>query len=490
MVFVPVFQTIFGTIPEREVFLTGIRIEGRPEPRQQHHLTVESRQGISLLSLSALELNEHVANCLEENVFLERDERDLRKHPLEAETIAVNVRTEALLDRMQKNHSGVTGGSYGEIRREFPFEKYMTEQQTLESYLKNALAQELRGEEDLAIGEYLIGNIDAAGYLRVDVNEAADRFKVSVGRVERVLAAVQGCAPAGVGARTVEECLLLQLEAAGQAGTLARHLLHDHLPALAAGRITQAAAALAVSPDEVQRVLDSIRRLNPYPGLQFSSDQRQVVCPEAVVEHDGMAYSVRLQEFDLPCLKLNEDYLKMLNEPRLDRETARYLSGQLRTAQGLMTGVEQRRLTIFQVASCIVACQQEFFEKGAEYLKPLTMAQVAVQTGVAESTVSRVVNGKYIQTPQGMVEMRFFFHSRLGSATRETVSSQRVKSLIQNLVAAEDPAHPLSDQAIQNRLAAEGIEISRRTINKYRQNLNIPSRVQRKRYENTGSVAE
>jgi RNA polymerase sigma-54 factor len=453
-----------------------------PEPQQRAHLSVQAQQGIALLSLSALELNEHIANCLEQNVFLEHDERDRRRHPLEAETIAVNVRTEALLDRMSKNHTGITGGSYGEIRREFPFEKYMTEQQTLEAYLREALAQELCDEEDMAIGDYLVGNIDAAGYLRIDIDEVAACLRVSAERVARVLAVLQSCAPAGIGARTVEECLLLQLEDAGRVEELARRVIGEHLADLGAGRIAQVAATLAVQPCEVQQIFDLIRRLDPHPGLQFSCEQRETICPEAVVEHDGTAYVVRMQEFDLPHLKLSEDYLRMLAKPQLNREAARYLSEQLRAAQGLMTGIEQRRLSIFQVASCIVACQQDFFEKGIDYLQPLTMAQVADQTGVAESTVSRVVNGKYIQTPQGLLEMRSFFHSGLASRAQGTVSSQTVKRRIQSLVAAEDPTHPLSDQGIQDRLAAEGIRVSRRTINKYRQSLNIPAGPQRRRY--------
>jgi RNA polymerase sigma-54 factor len=447
------------------------------------HLTVELRQGIGLLSLSALELNEYLANSLEENVFLEHDERAACKYPLESETIRMNVRTETLLDRMRGNNVGIAGGRYGEIRREFSFEKYMTEQQTLGACLGDLLAQELREDVDLAIGDYLIGNIDAAGYLRIGLDETAAYFGVSLERVEQVLHVLQACAPEGIGARNAEECLLLQLEAAGKVDDLTRCIIREHLPDLAAGRIVQTAAVLNVSPKDVQKVFDLIRCCDPRPGLQFSSDYRQAICPEAIVEHNGVRWIIRMQDFDLPQIRLSDEYLRMLDDPQIDKQTALYLSGQLRAAQGLMSGIEQRKSAIFQIASCIVAQQQEFFEKGINYLQPLTMAQVAARAGISESTVSRVVNGKYIQTPQGVLEMRYFFHSGFDSSTREDISSQTVKNRIQNLIAGEDPTCPLSDQDIQSRLVAEDIEVSRRTVNKYRKSLNIPSRVQRRRHD-------
>jgi RNA polymerase sigma-54 factor len=456
------------------------------EPQVRLRLSVEARQGIGLLALSVLELNEHIANSLEENVFLEHDERDLRRHPLDPDAIEMNVRTESLLARMQRSNVGIAGGSYGEIRREFPFEKYMTEQQTLEAHLGGLLAQELRNGLDRTIGEYLIGNIDAAGYLRIGLDEVAAQFEVSGGRVEQVLHALQACAPAGIGARSVEECLLLQLEAAGQADATTRRIVQEHLQDLAAGHVAQVAARLGVGPGDVQRAFDLIRACDPHPGLQFSDGHRQALCPEAFVERDGAAWVVRMQDFDLPQLRLSEEYLKMIDDPHIDPQAAHYLARQLRAAQGLMTGIEQRKSTIFQVAACIVARQQEFFDKGIEHLQPLTMAQVADQAGVSESTVSRVVNGKYIQTPHGTLEMRSFFHSGVGSTGRgptasEDVSSQAVKHRIQTLIAEEDPTHPLSDQALQDALAACGIELSRRTVNKYRKSLNIPSRAQRRR---------
>jgi RNA polymerase sigma-54 factor len=463
--------------------LTGVHIGVAQEPQVRPHLSAEARQGIELLSLSVLELNEHIANSLEENVFLEHDERDMRKHPLEPDAIKMNIRTESLLARMRGSHAGVAGGSYGEIRREFPFEKYMTEQQTLVTRLGNLLAQELHDSLDMAIGDYLVGNIDTVGYLRIELDEVAARFEVSHARVERVLRVIQACAPAGIGARDVEECLLLQLEAAGQADDLTRRVIKEHLFDLAAGRFVRIAAELGVGAGDIQRTFDLIRGCDPHPGLQFSSGHRQVVCSEAVVERDGAAWVVRMQDFDLPQLKLSEEYLRMLDDPQIDKQTSRYLSKQLRAAQGLMTGIEQRKLTIFQIASCIVARQQEFFDRGIEHLQPLIMAQVAAQVGVSESTVSRVVNGKYLQTPRGTLEMRYFFHSGVDSATREGVSSQTVRRRIQGMIADEDPAHPLSDQELQNQLAVEGIKLSRRTVNKYRTSLNIPSRVQRKRHD-------
>jgi RNA polymerase sigma-54 factor len=454
------------------------------------HLTLEARQRVGLLSLSAIELNECVTNHLQENVFLEHDECDMRKHPLEAETVEMNVRIESLLDRMQRNNVGATDGSYGEIRREFPFEKYLTEPQTLEAYLEDLLAQELRDEADLALGRYLIGNIDAAGYLRVALEEVASRLEVPIERAEHVLQAIQGCTMKGIGARDLEECLLLQLEATGKVDDLTRQTIQVYLPDLAAGRIVQTATALKVEPQDIQRILDLIRSCDPRPGLQFSSGQRQTICPEAVVERNGSVWIVRMQDFDLPQLKLSEEYLKMLDDPQTDQKTARYLSGQLRAAQGLMSGIEQRRMTILQIASCIVARQQGFFDRGIDYLQPLTMAQVATQTGVSESTVSRVVNGKYLQTPQGILEMRYFFHSGLNATAQEGVSSQVVKHRIQNMIAAEDATHPLSDQAIQDGLVGEGIEVSRRTVNKYRVELGIPSRAQRRRHDSSESAQQ
>jgi RNA polymerase sigma-54 factor len=452
------------------------------EQRQQPVLTIETQQGLAVLGMTALELSEYVRGCVEENPFLEETEHRPPKHPLEAERRENHVNTDALLEQTCRLNRSFSGGNYGEINREFYFEKYFTQEMSLTEHLEAQLDVELCEPIDRLIAHYLVGNIDHNGYLRVQTAEVAACLNLSDERVITVLRVVQGCHPTGIAARNLRECLLLQLEASKKAGTLARLILDNHLEDVAAGHIEHIARQQKTTCARVQEVIDAIRDCNPRPGLAFGQLHNNTIWPEATVTQEGTTYVVHMQDFDLPSLKISEQYTRLAKQNNIGSDTAKYLAEQLHAARGLISGIEQRKLTIHTIASCIVELQHEFFAKGIEHLRPLTMAQVAEMAGIHESSVSRVVNGIYLQTPRGLLEMRYFFHSGLARNTGFDVSSKRVKHLLCELVKREDQAHPLSDLELQGLLAEQGITLSRRTVNKYRQSLNIPSHTRRRRF--------
>ena len=329
----------------------------------------------------------------------------------------------------------------------------------------------------------MIGSIDQNGYLTAKLDDVARQLNVDLEEVEKALELIQSFNPPGLGARDLPECLILQLRQYDKDSEIARNIINNHLTDLARGRLNHIAQKVGAPVRKVQEICDLIRTLDPKPGLQFSGDEIKYVTPDVIVEKIEGEYVVIINDFNFPRLIVNNMYESMLKQADAQSQEARkYLEEKIGSAIWLIRSIEQRRMTLYRVSRCIVDLQTEFLDKGVKYLKPMTLRQVAEMINVHESTVSRATTNKYMQTPQGLFELKYFFSTGVECSGEDKVSSKSIKHMLQDIVAREDPQHPISDEAISQQLQEKGIRISRRTVAKYRQELNIPSTSARRRY--------
>jgi RNA polymerase sigma-54 factor len=358
---------------------------------------------------------------------------------------------------------------------------------TLPEHLLAQLLLATAEPEARRVGAWLIGNLDDDGYLRVELADAVSATQSDRATVARVLALLQTFEPAGVGARDLGECLRLQIRALGLEGSLLDTLVAECLPAAQAGAaLPELAQALAkrrqLAPAEVALALRLLQQLDPQPGQRFTSAPAEAIVPDVLVLKVGQDYQVVLNDEGIPRLRISATYRRLLREGQLGEPQAKqYLEDKLRSAVWLIRSLEQRRQTLYKVATSLVKFQREFLDHGLAHLKPLVLKDVAEDIGMHESTVSRVTTNKYLYTEQGLFELKYFFHSGLASYGGETMSSLTVKDRLRKLVAAEDPAQPLTDQQLVERLAAEQVKIARRTVTKYRRELKLPPANRRKR---------
>jgi RNA polymerase sigma-54 factor len=330
-------------------------------------------------------------------------------------------------------------------------------------------------------GSAIIGNLDEDGYLVASIDEIATQNGWSITDVEHALELVQTFDPIGVAARDLQECLLLQLRHLGLAGTPAETLVRDHLRSLNNQRIPELAKQLGLEPEEIKGHLEVIRHLDPKPGARYSPSDSQYVIPDVYIIKTDEGYRAVLNDDGLPQLRISPVYRRLLDKGGdASSETRAYVKDKFRSALWLLKSVDQRQKTIIKVATSIITFQKDFLDHGIEHLRPLVLRDVANDIGMHESTVSRVVNNKYMHTPQGVYEMKFFFHSGISSSFGESVSSVTIKQRIKKIIAAEDARRPLSDSKIMNILQKEGLALARRTIAKYREELKIPTSNQRK----------
>ena len=333
----------------------------------------------------------------------------------------------------------------------------------------------------LAAGVYLIGSLDDRGYLGVDLVEAARDLGVGREVVEAGLAAVQSLDPAGVGARDLRECLLLQLAARGRRGSLAWKMVEEQFENLARRRMDQLRRRLAATPADLQRAVVELRRLSAHPARLAAAAEVDYIYPDLAVEKVENAYEVVLLERSTPRLRISRSCRRWLQEAEADSSVRAYAGARLRSARWLIQALDRRRRTMLRVMRCLVEEQRGFFEKGVSGLSPLTMRVVAARCGLSESTVARVASGKYVQTPRGVLPLKFFFAARLATREGNGMSNRAVRERIRLLVAGEGKEAPLSDERIARTLAEEGVCIARRTVAKYRENLGIePSRLRRR----------
>ncbi len=355
--------------------------------------------------------------------------------------------------------------------------RYMFESLANRSSLQEQLLQQLRLSDwpasEYPAAEAVIGNIDEKGYLRASVDELAVSTNISADQIRAALEVVQGFDPPGVGAGDLRECLMLQLERAGRRDTLEYALVDQHLEALGRRRLPEIARAMGCPVSAVQAAAERIGRLEPFPGREMLDEVQQYVMPEVFVEKVGDEYVVTANEHYLPHLRISNTYKDIMAQTDSSAEVRDYIRERIRAGKFLIKSLHQRQQTILGIAREIVKRQRDFFEQGVGRLKPLTMMTVAEAVGVHETTVSRAVSGKYMQTPRGVFEMKYFFTSGIPMSDGAVVSNASVKDAVAELVRKEDPSSPHSDDQIVKYLSEQGIKIARRTIAKYRAELNI-----------------
>lgn len=468
--------------------------------RQTLKITAELQQAIKLLQLNRLELATLVQQELSENPVLE-----------EVETVNPDqVSLDSVADRAtapdEVGESGVVQEPQGDkdldweqVVREYneagplpasivrrnedlpPFDANLTRKDDLYDHLLWQLRMSRLEPDEMGIGVEIIHNIDNNGYLAVDVPEAlAVELEVPLEKVLYVLSAVQHMDPLGVGARTLEECLLVQAEIAYPDNELVATIIQSHLPDLVGRGIIALARRLGVSLEAVEEARELITNLDPKPGRNFSGDDPQYVSPDVYVRKVGDDFEVVLNEDGLPKLRIGS-YYKSLLDRDINTETKDYLKKKVRGALWFLRSIHQRMNTVRLVAESIVKRQKPFFHHGVSHLRPMVLRQVADEIGMHESTVSRVTSNKYMHTPHGLLPMKFFFNPGIESQSGDDVASEAVKHRIKALISGEDPASPLSDQQLVEILDKEGLTIARRTIAKYRTQLGILSSSKRVR---------
>ncbi len=367
---------------------------------------------------------------------------------------------------------------------DYTYEQYVPSRITLTEHLMFQLQFAPIKPSCRNIGRYIIESLDENGYMTLDAEEIAKEFGVSPDRVKNVLDVIHGLEPIGVGARNLKECLLIQLKYQGNHNPMIEEVINNYLEDIAFNRLNNIAKALNATVKEIQKIADIIKGLEPKPGRQFGSaaDENRYVIPDVTVEKIDGEYVVTVNESSAPKLTINNYYQKMLINSDKESNISKFLTGRLNSALWLIKSIEQRKQTIYSVVSAVVKYQIDFFEEGPKYLKTLTLKQIADEVGIHESTVSRSINGKYMQSPRGMYEIKYFFTSGVSGNSGEGISSESIKTFIKEIVENEDPKAPLSDQNMVELLAERGIDISRRTIAKYRDEMCLPSSSKRKRY--------
>ncbi len=364
------------------------------------------------------------------------------------------------------------------------FETFLSSPVTLSDHLHSQLSLVALPESVRDAAEEVIGNLDENGYLLSTPEELARESGHALQDVLEAIRVVQTLDPAGVGASSVRECLLLQLESRNAKGGVAWQIVADHLKLVETRQTKELARVLRRPLEHIQIALDVIRHLDPRPGLRYSGSGARVVEPDVYIFKDGEDYLIQVSDDDIPQLRLNPQYRRMIDrEHEPDKDVRNYVKERYASAIQLMKNIEQRKQTILRVCQSIVRRQQMFLEHGIDHLRPMMIKEIAEEIGVHPSTVSRAVSSKYAHTPQGVFELRYFFSEAVqgpgGGATPLLILKRRVKKMIEE----EDPAHPLTDEQITDRLQQEGIQVTRRTVAKYREDMRIPSTHQRRARE-------
>lgn len=460
---------------------------------QQLIMTPQLQQAIKLLQLSRLEMVQTIQQALQENPLLEEAQIEppieegegsldvqgyLSKLKIDEKTLLKSAEWEEYLGYFS---------SSSKMMREFeiPDEKsnleaFCASKPTLESHLMWQLHLSDFSEEEIKVGEVIIKNINSSGYLESSVEEIAEICKKDVKYVENVLKKIQEFDPIGVGSRDLKECLLTQVKFLGKYDEYIKEIICNYLPLLEKKDYNTIAEKLNISLSQVLEYVEIIKNLDPKPGNNFSEGETIYISPDAYVVKYENDFVIILNDEGFSNIKINDYYLSLLeNGNTKDRE---YIESKLKDALWLIKSINQRQKTLYKVIESIVKFQKEFFEKGVAYLKPLVLRDVAEDIEVHESTVSRLTTNKYVSTPHGIFELKYFFNSGVSTNDGGEISSESVKYFIKDLISQEDPQKPLSDQKIVELLKEKhNIDIARRTVAKYREAMGIPSSSKRKR---------
>jgi RNA polymerase sigma-54 factor len=457
-------------------------------------LTPSLQQAIKLLPMSTLELADLLNQEMVENPLLE----EVPTEELQPAEQTQTEKAEAEKPTAEKSDTwddadyeyffgdylddGYRPRTPQEVKELPPIENTLSTAASLSDHLLWQLSLQTSEDKLREIGGAIIGNLDDDGYLVASVEEIAAMGDWPVAEVERALQHVQTFDPIGVAARDLQECLWLQIRHLGLEGTPTEKIVTEHLRLLQNHQVPEIARRLGMSIDDLKEHIEIIRNLDPKPGSRYNPTQSQYVIPDVYVMKVEDQYVAVLNEEGLPQLRISPTYRRLLDKSggEANDETRAYVKDKFRSALWLIKSVDQRQKTIHKVATSILNFQRDFLDHGIEYLRPLVLRDVANDIGMHESTVSRVVNNKYMHTPQGVFEMKFFFHSGISSSYGDSVSSVTIKQRIRKIIENEDPRKPLSDSKIVSILQKEGLMLARRTIAKYREELKIPTSNQRK----------
>jgi RNA polymerase sigma-54 factor len=426
-------------------------------------MTQELTQAIALLQYSAQELTSFLENKALENPLLQLENNNIQP---------INP----LIDRNRRKHSKNTENDWIEqIAAKSSF--------SVEDQLINQLALHKYSSNQLKIIKHLIQNLDENGYLTSGPKEISELLGVQLELVEESIIVIQALEPAGIGARNLQECLLIQVERENLEDDLAITILNDYFVPFAEKKWKQIAKELQIPLLKLQEVFDRIQKLDPRPGAHLEQNTTSYIIPDAIVERYGDGFSVRLCDDIIPKISFNDHYYQKFT-PVQDSQVSRFIQEKVQDYQWIMKSIEQRKETLTRVVSKIVEKQTQFFQKGREYLVPMTMKEVASELDIHESTVSRAVKEKYVQTPMGTFPLKSFFSSTIQTVSNESTSSSQVKNVIASMIDAENKQRPFSDQEIVEMLnTSQGIIVSRRTVAKYRDQLGIASSSKRKRFD-------
>lgn len=457
--------------------------------RQQQILAPQLRQSLEILQAPLQDLQALIAKELELNPTLDLVEPEHehveveseKSHELDDVTEREFDEEYEMLARMDEDsresfkHNEIISSpsSDAESKREFMMES-MTRATTLQQHLNEQLSLSSISDSERQIGEMIIGSLDDDGFLPLSVAELSESIGVDAEIIEDVLDEIQGFDPVGIASRDLEECLMQQLSRTGRRGTLESELVSNHLKDLARHRYAELARLTGTTEDQIREAAQHIAMLDPRPGRQFSSEESVYVIPEVFVKKIRGEWRVRTNDKEMPRIRISKHYRTLMENPDTPKETRRYIREKVRGGSHLMKSIGQRQDTLKKIAKEVVKHQEEFLEKGVKFLKPLTMSEIADIIGMHETTVSRAVNHKYMQTPRGTYELKYFFTPGYKSAEGgEAVSNKSIKEAIRLLVEEEDTAKPLSDQAMVKALQEQGFKVARRTIAKYRDELHI-----------------
>ncbi|MDZ5472221.1 RNA polymerase factor sigma-54 [Bacillus sp. 31A1R] len=428
-------------------------------------MTQELTQAIALLQYSTQELTSFLETKALENPLLQVD--------------TGNIRTmDPRLDRVKNNRKRV------EKDKQSWIEQLGTNKQTsLIDIIYSQINIKEFSDRQLKIMKELLAHIDVNGYLHGTIQEISARLKITDQEVEQCLTIIHNLEPAGIGARNLQECLLLQVRRHHKNNELAEIIISEHFTLFAEKKWKELSKLLGVSLSEIQQVFDFVQTLNPKPAATYQDDPAVYITPDIIVRWENDSLTINIFDETLPKVTFNEEYFQQFRSHN-DQQVNRFLQEKQQDYQWIMKSLEQRKQTLTKVAIKIVEKQNDFFVKGPSYLNPMTMREVSEELGIHESTVSRAVREKYVQTPFGTFELKSFFSSTIQTTTNEATSSKQVKNAISKLIESEDKLKPLSDQEIVEILKdKEGMVVSRRTIAKYRDQLGIPSSTKRKRYD-------
>jgi RNA polymerase sigma-54 factor len=479
--------------------------------RQELKINPRLYQAMDLLYMPLLDLQQHLKQELLNNPFLDlveaEEEDEENETETEVETTAEKAEEEKergdeidweeiLLDGFD-----TAGGRREEHEEREYYEPVTVAARDLSDHLRDQVnLLELTPRQELLADEFL-GNINDDGYLAIPVPEVIESVNDMVKQAaetegrdwddlplytveegDKMLQLVQDLDPPGVGARDLRECLMLQLKEAGLTQSVPYRLVRDCFDELIAHRWSEISKRFGISASDVQKAADEIAKLDPKPGLRFRSGDENYIIPDLIVDKIDGQYHVFLNDANLPRLRLSKAYQEIARDKKkFEGENKEFISNKLNSANWMIQAIEQRRQTMLKVMNYIVDRQRDFFEKGVQFLKPLTLREVAEVINMHESTVSRVTNEKFVQTPRGVLPLKFFFSSGLATSEGEDVSARGIKAQLEKLVQEEDPKHPLTDQAIVNILRESGVQIARRTVAKYRDQLGVLSARMRKR---------